>query len=303
MEIVEFKDYTANNEAVAIALGNFDGLHLGHQELVKKVVLKADEKNIIPSILLFKEHTKAIIKKEKPKMLTNNKQKYKILEEMGIKRVFLIDFDENLMKLSPEEFIKKILVDKLNVDTVVVGFDYRFGHKASGNTETLLDLSSKYNLDVEIVQPIELKDIVIGSSNIRSLIEVGNVKKAMDILGRPYSIIGRVIPGMNRGNKLGFPTANVDVNQDYAVPKDGVYKTKTIVGGREYLSATNIGVNPTFNENELKIETHILDFNENIYDNEIEIVFLDFIRDDIKFQNKEDLIDQMEKDIKIIRGQ
>lgn len=301
MEIIDLLNYNETRFNTAIALGNFDGIHIGHQQLIETMVSKSKKLGIKSSLLLFKSHTKAIIDNNKPKMITNNQQKFKIAENLGVDIIYLLDFDDKIMKLSGEEFVKNIIIDKMNGKLVVVGFDYRFGYKASGNAEYLMELGKKYGVDVIVVDPIYNANEVISSSIIRDLIANGNIVDASSMLGRPYSILGRVIPGKNRGTKLGFPTANIEPIDNYVIPKNGVYMTNTIVDNKKYLSATNIGYNPTFNEDVLKIETFILGFEGNIYGKTLEIEFIDFLRDDIKFQSKEALIDQMKMDIEMIK--
>ncbi len=301
MEIIDLLNYNETRFNTAIALGNFDGIHIGHQQLIKTMVSKSKELGLKSSLLLFKSHTKTIVDNNKPNLITNNQQKFEIAEDLGIDIIYLLDFDEKIMKLSGEDFVKDIIIKKMNGKLVTVGFDYRFGYKASGDSKYLTELGEKYNIEVIVLSPVYKDHEIISSSRIRELIGNGNITDVSNILGRPYSIIGKVIPGKNRGNKLGFPTANIEPIDNYVIPKNGVYITYTIIDDKIYISATNIGYNPTFNEDILKIETHILDFNENIYGKTLEIQFLDFLRDDIKFENKEDLIKQMEIDIQMIK--
>ncbi len=302
MEIIDLLNYNEKRFETVIALGNFDGIHVGHQELIKTMVAKAKELGIKSSLLLFKEHTKTITANSKPHMITNNYQKYRIAKELGVDIVYLIDFNSELMNLSPEEFVKNIIRDKMNGKLVVVGFDYRFGHKAIGDTKYLLELGKQYSFDIVVVNPVYKNEKIVSSTTIREMISLGKVSLVSEMLDRPYSILGKVIHGKDRGNKLGFPTANISTTDNYIIPRNGVYFTNTIIDGRRYKSATNIGFNPTFNENILKIETYILDFSGDIYDELLEIEFIDFLRDDIKFKDKESLIVQMEKDIVLIKN-
>lgn len=302
MEIINISNHNNIKFNTGVALGNFDGIHLGHQKLINTMINRSKELGYKSSLLLFDKHTKVITDNNQPKIITTNEQKLKIAEKMGIDIVYIMKFDKSTMLLSAEEFVKDIIIDKMNSKLIVVGFDYKFGHKALGNSETLLKLGKKYDVEVKVIDAIQSDKEVIGSTEIRELILEGNIIKANKFLGRSYSIIGKVIPGKNRGNTLGFPTANIDVNPNLVIPKTGVYKTKTILNGKSYLSATNIGYNPTFDEDILKIETHILDFNERIYGENIEIEFIDFLRDDIKFKNKDDLISQMNIDIAKIKN-
>lgn len=297
MKIIDANEYREEILETGIALGNFDGIHLGHRELIKKVVDESEGLGLSPGVLFFENHTRAVTDKKNPFVLTSNHQKQKIVESLGIEVIYKIKFDEDIMKLSGREFIEKILINKMNSKLLVVGFDYRFGYKASCNAKDLKEMAKEYGIEVFIVEPVQYDGKVIGSSQIRELINGGFIKEANELLARPYSIEGRVVHGANRGNKLGFPTANLEVDSNYIVPKTGVYKSRLVYGGNSYKSITNIGYNPTFNENKLKIETHILNFNKNIYDEIVEIELLDYLREDIKFDKIEDLVDQIKKDI------
>lgn len=302
MEIIDLNKNKSKYET-AVALGNFDGIHRGHQYLIKDTIVKGQEKNLKPSVLLFKNHTKTIINKHGNKIgiLTSNEQKLNILKEMGIEIVYTMDFNEAIMKLTGEEFVAKILIDKLNARLVTVGFDYRFGHKASGDSKYLESLGSIYGFHTNVIRPIYIDDDLVSSTRIRNLIQEGKVKKAKELLARPYVFIGKVIKGSQRGNKLGFPTANIELLDNFVIPKTGVYITRTKIKDKKYFSLTNIGYNPTFHEEKLKIETHILNFKDNIYGETLKIFFLDFIRDDIKFDTAEELIAQIKKDIKYVK--
>lgn len=302
MEIINITNHNEVCFSTGVALGNFDGIHLGHQNLINVMINKSKELGLKSSLLLFEEHTKVTTDNDQPKIITSNEKKFKIAEELGIDIIYIMKFDEDVMQLSAEEFVKDIIINKMNSKLLVVGFDYKFGYKALGNSETLLELGKKYDIKVEVIKAIQSDDEIIGSTEIRKLIIEGNINRANKFLGRPYSIMGKVIPGKSRGKTLGFPTANIEVDPIHVIPKSGVYKTNTIVNDKSYLSATNIGFNPTFNDGILKIETYILDFDKRIYGENIEIEFIDFLRDDIKFSNKDDLIKQMNIDIDRIKN-
>lgn len=300
MEIIDLSNYKESRFNTAVALGNFDGIHRGHQDLIKTMILNAKRMNLKPSLLLFKSHTKATLNKNPPRCITNIDQKIEIAKKLGVELIYFINFDKNLMKYSADEFVKKILLEKMNSKLILVGYDYRFGYRALGNTSYLEKLSNELSFKLKVMSPVKSGGIIVSSSNIRELIKDGKMEEVETKLQRPYSILGKVIKGENRGTKLGFPTANLELIDNYVVPKTGVYKTNTKVDGKIYKSATNIGYNPTFNkENKtLKVETYILDFKGNIYDEIIEVSFKRYIRDDIKFNNVNDLINQMKSDIK-----
>jgi len=304
MEIIDLDMGINNNYKTAVALGNFDGIHLGHKYLIEDTIEKAIKRDLKSGVLLFKNHTKNILSKDKKaiSILTSNEQKLNILESLGVEVVYIMNFDENVMKLSGEEFVDNIIVNQLNAALVSVGFDYRFGYKAMGNSSYLKELGVKKGFETNIIKPISIGNEVISSTRIRQLVMEGQINKANKFLGRHYTIIGQVVRGSNRGKKLGFPTANISLTHNYTIPKTGVYETITLIDNKQYLSLTNIGYNPTFNEKKLKIENHILDFNDYLYGKTIEVMFIDFIREDIKFDTIEELIKQIEKDICYIKA-
>lgn len=303
MEIISYDKDERVKEATAVALGNFDGLHIGHQQLIKTMVHEGKKKELKTSVLLFTTHTKNVINKDKkPNMLTSNNQKLELLESIGVEMIYSMNFNEDTMKLSPKQFVEDILIDKLHVKIVVVGFNYRFGYKAKGDSDYLKELGKKLGFEVIVVEPVYGEEKVISSTLIRKLLKEGNIKKANAFLGRPYEMEGKVVAGNKRGKGLGFPTANLKLDEGYLIPRFGVYKTITVVNGEEYLSLTNVGKNPTFNDYDISVESYILDFNQDIYGEKISIKFLQFHREEIKFNKREELIDQMLKDVEIIKN-
>lgn len=297
MEIIDIYDYKEIRFGTAVALGNFDGVHKGHCDLIQKMLNYSHCNNLTSSVLLFENHTKTVLAGKGPKIITSIDQKFDIFQNLKIEVVYKMKFDVDVMKLLPEQFVKDILVDKLNVKAVVIGFDYRFGYKASGDASLLKELGTKYNFKVIIVDPIYIDNELVSSTRIRNLLLEGNIIESNKLLGRKYSIIGKVVPGKQLGNKLGFPTANLEPTDDYLIPKHGVYITNTIVNNKSYLSATSVGRNPTFKNDGLKIESHIIDFSEDIYGQIIKLEFIQYLREEMKFKNLEQLKDQVLEDI------
>lgn len=287
-------------EKKVVSLGYFDGVHLGHQKLMKRNVDLSKKYGLTPSILLFKENTSTTVKDEK-RYLSSLEDKVEILSQLGIKTFCLVDFDENFMKLTPKDFIKTIIAEKLNARIIIVGDDYRFGYKASGTVDTLKEYEDIFAYKTDVVG-FEMEDDndKISSGHIRELIRDGEISKANKYLGRYYKLRGKVVHGKQRGSRLlNFPTANLKQSFPYVVPIDGVYLTLTNVRGKDYYGLTNIGSNPTFEEgDDKKIETYIFDFNQSIYDENISIEFIEFLRPDYKFNSAEELIAQMNKDKK-----
>lgn len=301
MKIIELNDDYRNTEKIAIALGNFDGIHIGHQNLIKRMIEISKINNLIPSVLIFENHTKSVTSNTFPSLLSNNEQKLYILNKLGVENVYLMKFSENVMKLSPHEFINKILIDKLNCKSVVVGYNYKFGYKASGDTDTLKTICSEKGIIAEIVSPVYYEDKIVSSTLIRSLITYGKIDIANKLLGRFYTIKGEVVHGKGIGTKLGFPTANIKLTDNFVIPKNGVYSTLTTIGDKTYKSATSVGFNPTFQEKSLKIENHIIGFNDLLYGNIIDISFVEYIRPEISFDKVEDLVNRMIEDVNYIK--
>ncbi len=285
----------ADYEPKVVSLGNFDGIHRGHQKLMKKNIEISKSQNFIPSVLLFKQNSKKTLKDEK-EHLTSIDDKIEILSDLGIDTFCIIDFNEDFRSLSAKDFISKILYNSLNAKYIIIGEDYKFGKNASGDKETLKKYGDEFSYKTEVLE-FELDDgKKISSRTIRDLIKEGKVEKAKEDLGRPYKIRGKVGHGYKRGRTLNFPTANLDLNFSYTIPADGVYLTRIKVLDNYHYGLTNIGSNPTFENKERKIETYILDFNKDIYGKNLSIEFLEFFRGDFKFNSKEELIEQMEKD-------
>lgn len=297
IKIIDLDMDMADETPKAIALGNFDGVHLGHQELMKANINAGRKMGLVPAVLLFKENTKEMLNSEKD-YLTSLDDKIRILSDMGIKYFCLTHFDKKFRSKSPYEFIREILHKKLNAGLVTVGPDYRFGDKAAGNIETLREFANEFSYKTQVVDFVLSNGEKISSGTIRNLIKKGEISKANEYLGLPYKISGEVVHGFKRGRELNFPTANLKPNFSYCIPTDGVYLTRVDTRDREYFALTNIGTNPTFENNERKIETYILDFNEYIYGEDISIEFLEFFRGDFKFDSVDELIEQMQKDKK-----
>lgn len=297
MEKINVFDYQGNKPQTVIALGNFDGVHRGHKKLVNRMISKGKDMNLKTSVLVFENHTKEVIKGKKQDLLTSSQQRNNLIKDLGVETLFSLVFDKSIMGLSPEEFVKNILIDRLNVKGIFVGTDYRFGYKAQGDSQLLLELGEKFNIYVEIIKPLYIDEKLVSSTRIRELIKDANFQEANKLLGRDYSIVGKIVQGKKLGRKLGFPTANIEPVTNYCLPKNGVYDTDTIVKSKYYRSASSIGFNPTFKESTLKIESHLLDFSGNLYGEYIELVFYQYLRDELKFSDLESLIEQMARDV------
>lgn len=296
---LDFNEFDLSPKAVS--LGNFDGVHRGHQKLMKENIEISKAKNLTPSVLLFKENTKNILNGEK-EYLTSLDDKIEILKNIGIECFCLLEFSDEFKNLSPYEFIEEILYKKLNTKYVIVGDNYRFGKKAQGDINILKKYEEDFDYKTKVVD-FELDDgKIINSTDIRQMVRDGEIEKANKDLGHHFKMQGKVIKGAQRGRLLNFPTANLKPSFKYTKAKSGVYFTRVNIDRDYYYALTDIGTNPTFENKEVKIETYIMDFSKDIYGKNISIEFLEYLRFDYKFNSAEELIDQMEKDKKRARN-
>jgi len=300
MDIITSIDKIDIIQKSVVTIGNFDGLHMGHQVLIKKATEYAKSNNISSVVFTFKNHPVNYFKPNSIKNIITNDDKVRILESMGVDYIINIPFDEYMTKISGLDFVKEILLDTLGAKKIIVGYDFTFARNKEGNINLLQELSSKYGFKLEIVNPIKLDDIRISSTYIRNLILNGNIENVYKYLGRNYKLSGEVIHAKKLGRTIGFPTANISINKDMIIPKVGIYATKVYVNGEIYYGATNIGYNPTVNGDRLSIETNILEFNEDIYGKVITIEFLERIRDEKKFNGIEELKKQLQKDTNFV---
>jgi len=286
-----------------VGLGNFDGLHIGHMALVNTLLSESRFYELDSVVYTFSKHPENILRKKLiTPLLTTESKKIQLLNETSLDYLYFEEFDERFSRLQPEEFVKNILVDKLNVKLAVAGFDYRFGYKGQGDTELLKAFGEKLGFKVIIIPPVKMDNEVISSTLIRDQVKKGNMEKVFKLLGRHYSVTGKVQNGKQRGSKLGFPTANLHPEVYLILPHDGVYVTKTMIDGTLYNSITNIGRNPTFEEDgQVRVETHVLDFKKDIYGNCIEVFFISKVRGEKRFKNKDELLKQVKKDINVAR--
>jgi len=294
MELIKFdfnKNY--NIEDLVVALGEFDGLHLAHQTLINKTINFSKELNVKSAIISFDPHPDFVLKKRRNQgYITPLSVKAKSLEELGIDYFIVVPFTEEFGRRSPLDFEKNVL-EKFNIKKIVVGFDYRYGYKGAGTTESL-----KEKYPVFVLNRIDFLDHKMGSYEVRELLMAGEVEEVTKILGRFYNITGKVVSGNQVGQKIGIRTANVTLDEDYHRLKKGVYGVIVTIDGRKFLGVCNIGNNPTINYvQKPRLEVHILDFNEMIYDKIISVDFSVFIREERKFDNVDDLVFQINQDI------
>ena len=280
-----------------VALGNFDGVHVGHQILFKKAAEIASEKKGTSIAFTFEPHPLKVIAPEKvPPLLTHFHKKMELIEACNIDSVICADFTRQFADQRPRDFSENILKGKIGAKEVVVGFDYAFGRGREGTIPYLKKMGEEFGFVVHVVDPFQLDGLTVSSSHVRELIEAGNMESARKFLGRHYSIVGPVISGHKTGQAIGFPTANIDTSK-VQIPGTGVYAVRMIYQDNSFDAVANIGFNPTFHRDRLSVEVHIFDFNQVIYGKEVEVEFISRIRSEIEFKSKDELVVQIKKDI------
>lgn len=284
---------------IGLTIGNFDGVHQGHRKLLNKIKSDCEIKKLKFVVLTFVPHPQKILHPEKDRFLiTSYEQRRHLLENLGVDYLVELKFTRDFSTLAPDEFIKNYLLIYPNLKNFYLGYDFAFGANKGGGLDQARNLCEPKGIKVEIQPKYEKAGIVVSSSYIRSKLLSGRIDEIEQILQRPFHLEGVVVKGEGRGRKIGFPTANIQVSSDMIIPQKGVYVTKAIYKGMTYHSVTNIGVNPTFNESEnLHIETHLFDFNNDIYGEVLDIQFLLKIRDEKKFNTVNDLVKQIKHDV------
>lgn len=283
---------------MAVALGTFDGLHIGHGMLIQQLKLIQAATGCSTMVYTFLNNPLDFLCPEKaPPQIMTLAEKTEGFNSFNMDFLVLSPFDRQLASMSPRAFIEDMLVKRYNIRYIVVGYDFKFGSSGSGDIELLRDFAMEYDFELVVIPPLSLGREVISSSLIRRLIMEGHMEKVSMYLGRPYSIDGKVVHGFGRGKDLGFPTANLEFPQEKVIPKYGIYLTRAKTEGAYHWGMTNVGINPTFNKEGLFIETHLLDYSGDLYGAEFKVEFLKHIRDEIEFNDVESLKGQIDRDI------
>lgn len=291
--------FIEKNDNTIITIGTFDGVHLGHQEIFNVLINNAKNNGCRSFVLTFEPHPRMVIQPNSQlKLLTTFQEKVEILEKMGIDNLLVIPFTKEFSQLTPEEFFRKYILEGLGVKKMVIGYDHHFGKGRDGDEQKIRELGSANNFEVQKTEAVTINETVVSSSKIRNALSEGEVKNAAQMLGRNYSFSGIVVVGDKRGRELGFPTANIQLENGLKlVPKNGVYAVKVFLEDGIFDGVMNIGLRPTFKETKIVLsEVHILNFNEDIYGKQIRVEFIARIRDEKKFGSKEELIKQIEID-------
>ena len=289
---------------INLAIGNFDGIHLGHQKIIDELIEYSKIKNCSSAILSFKPHPRQFFSDEyRNFQIISEEEKIYLLDKQGIDHYFSLLFDENIASMSPKDFITKILAEKLHSTHLIVGYDFKFGKDRKGNASLLQEQSKNLGFDTNVIQPItsNYNSVVYSSSQIREFIRNGNVEKANLFLGRNWSMQGTVIKGDKRATAMNFPTANL-VPGELIHPKKGVYSIRARYIDRWSKGIANFGERPTVDGKRLLLEAHLFEFNQDIYGKELTVEFLTFIREEKKFDNFASLTEQIQKDIQLVKA-
>ncbi len=296
------KELAGSIAGASVTIGNFDGVHLGHQKLVTLACARAKAQELISVVITFDPHPlRVLVGLHTPPFITLTEQKLQLIAGLGPNIALVINFTRELAALSPRQFVKNFLVQGLNTRELVVGYDYHMGKGRSGNFETLVKLGQEFGFDVDRIDPVSKNGAIVSSTRIRDLIQAGHVWEAQPLLSRFYQVKGTVVRGMDRGGKLlGFPTANLKLVDDL-IPRLGVYAVWVEVGDETVPAVANIGTNPTFGNKAVSVEAHLLDFDRDIYNTDIRIHFIQRIRDERKFDSLDALIARIKIDVDLAR--
>lgn len=291
-----FSDYQAH-KPLALSLGMFDGVHLGHKSIIDELAKVSSENNLETAILTFWPHPRFVFNPEEDlKLLNTLDEKTELMARYDIQNLFLKEFDDEFRNLTGEEFVRQILVDKLNVKFLIIGYDHSFGKNKSGNFELLQKLSKELNFEVEQMEAINIHENNISSTKVRNALLNGNILEANEMLGYSYSVSGIVVHGKKLGRTIGYPTANIETENIKLLPKKGAYIVEVFVKDQQYKGMLSVGTNPTVNGEKLTVEVYILDFEGDIYDEKITIKFREFLHEEIKFEGLEKLVERLDED-------
>ncbi len=298
-----FNDFASPKKTV-ITLGTFDGVHVGHKQIIDKLVKSAKLLGYESVILTFFPHPRMVLQgSTNIKLLNTIEEKSDLLEKSGVDNLLIHPFDEAFSNLSAEDFVKNILVGVFNIQKIIIGYDHRFGKNRAANIDDLIFFGKKYNFEVEEISSQEIDDVAVSSTKIRNALLNGNILTANEYLGYHYFITGKVVHGKKNGKAIGFPTANIEIAENYKlIPQNGVYIVQSVIYEKLVFGMMNIGYNPTLNGEKQTIEVHFFDFDTDIYDQKISISILERIRSEKKFDSLEHLKLQLANDEQTARN-
>ncbi len=295
MKIYNSVDSYKNDKKAIVTIGIFDGVHLGHSKILNRITQSALDLNCDSLVLTFFPHPRMVLDdKSEIKLLNTINEKVFLIEKTGLSNLIIHPFNKAFSELSAEEFVEKILVEKLNIQKIIIGHDHRFGKNRNANIDDLIHFGKKYNFEVEQISAQEINEVSISSTKIRNALNQGNIDLATEYLGYNYLLTGIVTKGKQLGRTIGYPTANIQIKEDYKLlPKNGVYIVKSIIKNKTVFGMMNIGVRPTVDGVTQTIEIHFFDYNDDLYEQEIVVSILKRIRDEKKFESLAALKDQL----------
>lgn len=293
------ENYNPAKQAV-VTIGTFDGVHVGHQKIVNRLIENSNKYNLVSIILTFFPHPRMVLQKDANiKLLNTINERSKVLDGLGLDYLLIQKFSFEFSRLSADDFVKTILVDKLKAKKVIIGYDHRFGRNRNASIEDLKAFGEKYNFEVEEISAQDINAVAVSSTKIRNALIAGNIKKANTFLGYNFMLTGTVVKGKRLGRQINFPTANIKIDEDYKlIPKQGAYIVSATIDHILVYGMMNIGLNPTVNGTKESIEVHFFDFNKDLYNKKIQIELIDRIRDEQKYESIEALKNQLIKDKK-----
>ena len=296
-EITDITTFSTQQPTV-LTIGTFDGVHLGHQKIIERVVATARQEGLLATIFTFFPHPRMVVQHDKSlKLIHTLEEKKQLLQRLGVDLLVVQPFNEAFAQLTAEEFVSTIFVQHLNVKKVIIGYDHRFGRNRTANISDMRLFGEKYGFAVEEISVQEVDEVSVSSTKIREALNKGDVTTAEHYLGTPYSLTGTVVHGLKLGRTLGYPTANIQVTEDYKlIPKDGVYVVYSYIGGQKVYGMMSIGKNPTIEGKGASIEVYFFDFNGDLYDRELTIYFLKYLREERKFSSVALLKKQLQDD-------
>jgi riboflavin kinase/FMN adenylyltransferase len=292
-------DFQSTKKTI-LTLGTFDGVHIGHKKILERITQNTENGKYESLVLTFFPHPRMVLQeKSEIKLLNTIAEKSKLLDQTGIENLVIHPFNESFSRLTAEEFVSSILVDQFQIQKIIIGHDHRFGRNRTANIDHLIAFGAEYGFEVEQISAQEIQDVSVSSTKIRKALDEGNIALANEYLGYSYFLTGEVVKGKQLGRTIGFPTANINIEEDYKkIPKTGVYIVKAIVSGKEVFGMMNIGFNPTVNGDKQSIEVNLFDFHAEIYGQQIEVSLLHYLREEQKFGSVELLTTQLYKDKK-----
>jgi riboflavin kinase/FMN adenylyltransferase len=292
-------DFQSTKKTI-LTLGTFDGVHIGHKKILERITQNTENGKYESLVLTFFPHPRMVLQeKSEIKLLNTISEKTKLLEATGIENLVIHPFNESFSRLTAEEFVHSILVNQFHIQKIIIGHDHRFGRNRTANIDDLIAFGAEYGFEVEQISAQEIQDVSVSSTKIRKALNEGNMDLANDYLGYDYFLSGEVVKGKQLGRTIGFPTANIQIEEDYKlIPKNGVYVVKALVGQKEVFGMMNIGFNPTVNGQKQTIEVNLFDFDADIYGQKIEVSLLQYLREEQRFGSVDLLIEQLNQDKK-----